>query len=317
MDNRDRTLWMTTGSGARIGQNLVMNWFAIARRQNGVVSHSQLVAAGLSHGELDSMVRRGELKPLYPGTYLHGSLTPTYPQRLRAASLWADPAVVSHHSAARLLMLPVDVSTTVIHLTVDDRRYRRTPSGIDLHRVPVGPGEITSVRGLRVTTRVRSLVDLCRAESPALARNLADRGIQLGWIEPSDLVRSVAAHPGRTGNTQLRAILAGIEPGAHAESERVFHRLLRNAGVRGWRAQHRVRVRGRTCRIDVAFPEQRLAIEIDGRRYHDELSDRFEDDRARQNALVAAGWRVLRFTWRQLTERPDWVLGQVRQLLAA
>jgi very-short-patch-repair endonuclease len=317
MIQRDCRLWITTGWAAGISQNLIMNWFATARRQNGVVSHSQLVAAGLSHGEMDGMVRRGELKPLYPGTYLHGSLVPTYPQRLWAASLWADSGIVSHQSAARLLMLPVELPTTVIHLTVDDRRYRRTPTDIDLHRVRVGPSEITTVRGLRVTTRVRSLVDLCRAEPPPAARNLADRAMQLGWIEPSDLARSVAKHPGRTGNTQLRAILAGLEPGAHAESERVFHRLLRTAGIRGWRAQHRVRVGARSCLIDVAFPEQRLAIEIDGRRYHDELSDRFEDDRARQNALVGDGWRVLRFTWRQLTERPDWVLGQVRRLLAA
>jgi len=65
---------------------------------------------------------------------------------------------------------------------------------------------------------------------------------------------------------------------------------------------------------DVAFPEQRIAIEVDGRRHH---ADRFEEDRLRQNEIVLRGWRVLRFTWKMLTERQDLVLSRIVQLLAA
>ena len=65
--------------------------------------------------------------------------------------------------------------------------------------------------------------------------------------------------------------------------------------------------------VDIAFPAAMLAIEIDGRVH--ERYDAFEHDRARQNDLVLQGWRVLRFTWAMLVERPDAVLLAIRQAL--
>ena len=59
---------------------------------------------------------------------------------------------------------------------------------------------------------------------------------------------------------------------------------------------------------------ERLAIEIDGWAWH-HSPDRFQRDRAKQNQLVGAGWTVLRFTWFDLTNRPDDVIRQVRAAL--
>jgi very-short-patch-repair endonuclease len=56
--------------------------------------------------------------------------------------------------------------------------------------------------------------------------------------------------------------------------------------------------------IDIAFKQRKLAIEIDGR-LHETDEDLFESDRWRQNALVADGWRVLRFTWTMLRDHPE------------
>jgi very-short-patch-repair endonuclease len=156
-----------------------------------------------------------------------------------------------------------------------------------------------------------------RAERYGTARDVRDRALQMRWIDEAAIQRSISAQLGRTGNTQLRRLLAELERGAQAESERLLHAILRRAGVRGWRAQYRVRIGRRIAYVDVAFPAQRLAIEVDGRRHHDGASERFEDDRDRQNDLVATGWRVLRFTWRQLAEHPDLVLARIVQLLAA
>jgi very-short-patch-repair endonuclease len=66
--------------------------------------------------------------------------------------------------------------------------------------------------------------------------------------------------------------------------------------------------------VDVAFGQVRLAIEVDGWAFHTTPA-RFQRDRQRQNRLVAAGWTVLRFTWHDLTDRPDYVLATVRALL--
>lgn len=62
--------------------------------------------------------------------------------------------------------------------------------------------------------------------------------------------------------------------------------------------------------IDVAFLTRRLAIEVDGWAWHSDV-DRFAHDR-RQNALVLTGWTVLRFTWHDLTSRPQTVIAQIR-----
>jgi hypothetical protein len=68
--------------------------------------------------------------------------------------------------------------------------------------------------------------------------------------------------------------------------------------------------------IDVGFPELRIAIEVDGKSTHGDWSDRFDDDRERQNDLIAAGWHILRFTWRHLQD-PAYVISRIMQLAAA
>jgi len=62
---------------------------------------------------------------------------------------------------------------------------------------------------------------------------------------------------------------------------------------------------------DCVNVDLRIVLEVDGMAWHSS-ADRFQRDRSRQNALVNAGWLVLRFTWADLTERPDTVLAEVR-----
>ena len=98
-------------------------------------------------------------------------------------------------------------------------------------------------------------------------------------------------------------------------AERLAHRLLHAAHITGWISNFRVVVRGAGYFIDIAFRGARLAIEIDGRLHEDDPAI-FESDRVRQNALVLAGWRVLRFTYRMLVEEPDLVIATIVRALA-
>lgn len=127
--------------------------------------------------------------------------------------------------------------------------------------------------------------------------------------------RRLSEQSGRGGNRQLRLLLPQLTDGAAAESERLAHRLLRAHGISGWVPNLNVVVGGRRFKLDIAFAQQRLAIEIDGFDYH--RRDRFQQDRTRQNALINAGWTVLRFTWSDLTERQDYVIATILQLLVA
>lgn len=85
---------------------------------------------------------------------------------------------------------------------------------------------------------------------------------------------------------------------------------LRRAGVEGW-------VRGvpfGAWEIDLAFPAVRLAVELDGWAFHSDV-ERFRNDRRKQNALVGAGWTVLRLTWRDVRDRPQDTIARIRAAL--
>lgn len=123
-----------------------------------------------------------------------------------------------------------------------------------------------------------------------------------------------AAHErnlGRHGSAEAGRLLASAAEGGASEAERMLHRLLRNAGLTGWR-QH---VHSCGFEIDVAFPRARVAIEVDGWAWHRDVA-RFNGDADRQNILVNAGWHVLRFTWHQLKHSPELVLAAIRRGLS-
>ncbi len=94
-----------------------------------------------------------------------------------------------------------------------------------------------------------------------------------------------------------------------------MHEILRAAGITGWVADaHLLPVLGVAAVADVWFPAARLVVEVDGRVAHG--PDRFQQDRTRQNLLVAAGCTVLRFTWDDLTRRPQEVVAAIRRVVA-
>lgn len=75
--------------------------------------------------------------------------------------------------------------------------------------------------------------------------------------------------------------------------------ILFNAVLKKWpfaEAEYPAQILGRKFRIDIAFKEQSLAVELDGWQWHAKHLEDFKRDRRRQNLLVTHGWRVLRFT---------------------
>ena len=67
-------------------------------------------------------------------------------------------------------------------------------------------------------------------------------------------------------------------------------------------------------RVDVTYESRHLLVEVDGRATHG-TSEAFEHDRVRQNSLVLEGWTVLRFTWKQITQDPDYIAATLRRAL--
>ena len=201
----------------------------------------------------------------------------------------------------------------LVHITRPQRRRLDWPAGVRVHRVALRSDDVVLHRGLWVTNRTVTLLDCLGWLSFTEARQLADRALTQKWLTMAHLVDRLELQPGRWGNRQLRRLAGAIGVGA-AESERRLHRLLRSAGITGWIPNLRIALNGASYEIDVAFPKARLAIEVDGFRYHSG-DERFQRDRTKQNALTSTGWRVLRFTWADLSDRPGYVIEQIRHML--
>jgi len=221
----------------------------------------------------------------------------------------ATRGVLVASSAAYLWQL-LDRPPAQVQIAICSKRRVNALPGVRVRRLDIPATELTTRFRLPVTTRARAAIDHL-ADCPLTeAVPFADRALAQGWFTMSDLQRRLDRRV--NGNARLRQVARTLMVGAEAESERRLHRLLRRHGISGWIANYSVLIGDRLiARIDVAFPAQRLAIEVDGLAYHSDRS-RFQRDRTRQNDLINLGWTVLRFTWQDITADPSRVIATVR-----
>lgn len=166
------------------------------------------------------------------------------------------------------------------------------------------------------TSRVRTVVDCLRLSPRVHRERMLDTALLRGWITVPDLAAQVRALNGQTGAPALRDLLAGVSGGARSRAERVAHDVLSRTRLPGWQFNYRVALLdGSPAFLDAALPELKIAVEIDGRAFHSDVQS-FQHDRTRQNALVAQGWIVLRFTWWDVTHRPNYVIEAVLRAVA-
>lgn len=288
----------------------------LAAGQHGVVSHVQLVRLGIRGAAIERRVARGRLHRLHRGVFSVGLPHPTRDGVLLGATMASGPeSVVSHFDAAALLGL-TDTQPGRIHVTTP-RRSRTGSPGIRLHRVRrLHPDDVTSMRGIPVTTVARTAVDLTdMLGTHGLARVLREAD----YLRLLDLAAIDAAMVRAHGRRRLASLHAALEihrPATvvRSELEHRFLELCRRALVPAPETNVRLRASGRSYEVDCLWREQRVVVELDGAAAHD-TSRAFERDRERDAALVAAGFRSLRYTWRRLTRHPEAVMGEVRGTL--
>ena len=228
------------------------------------------------------------------------------------ALTWPD-GVVALTSAAEVHGFPVPRDGPA-HVIVPRRTRRR--EGVVTHELTLDAGEVVQVGRALVTSRQRTLFDCIGRLATDAAERLVAWAVTREVIAPEQLRRAVDARPGSWGNAARRQALADISDGTLSAAERRLHLILSRAGITGWRFDQKIHdSAGLVGRADVLFEHERLVVEVDGWAHHGR--EQFQRDRTRQNRLVAAGYTVLRFTWADLTERPDVVARQIRSMLAS
>jgi very-short-patch-repair endonuclease/predicted transcriptional regulator of viral defense system len=286
---------------------------ALAARQHGIVTRAQLVDAGVPGDGVRWRVERGSLHRLHRGVYRVGPTEGRCTREMAAVLACAPGATLGHRSAtAAWAMLhpaasaPVDVVTHAWRRPQHGIRIRRARSLLD--------DEVTVLDGVPITTPARTILDLASSGRAREVVRAVDEGIALRRFTLEELKTLVARHPRQPGAAALRTLIDhGASSWIRSPAEKRFRALLRRAGVLG-QVQFNATVLG--CEVDVWWPDHGLAIEVDGFAFHSSPKS-FQDDRRRDAALIAAGLRVMRVTWQDITQQPDRLLLDIGRATAA
>jgi hypothetical protein len=200
---------------------------------------------------------------------------------------------------------------------VSVRRPRRPVRGIEIHQSELAADEVTTLHGIPVTTLPRTLLDLAAVLSRTEVLRSVNEAEFHGLTDPLSLADLVARYPGRRGVATIKAILEELEFGGNvtrSELESRFLAFMQAADLPPPEVNVRLLVAGRWFECDCVWRAQRLVVELDGQAAH-ATRVAFERDRARDRTLHAAGWRVVRITWRQLHDQRPSIAADLRRML--
>jgi len=289
---------------------------ALADRQYGVVTRRQLAAIGVDRHAIDRRLARGILVPLHRGVYAFGHRQLRIEGRWLAAVLAAGSgAVLSHRDAAALHGMRAVPESRRVSVTTSAKMKAAQGLWVFARRT-LEPADVMTVRGIRVTTPARVLVDLAPMLTAAqLAATLgeADRRGLLDVAEVERALRRTKSRHGQ-GHARLRAALdAHQRHGAallRSELEERFLDLVIAAGI-PW---PRLNARLEGFQVDALWPAERVVVELDGWAHHKER-EAAARDRDKTNRLQVAGYVVLRFMHGDLMARPAEVAAAIGAVL--
>lgn len=272
----------------------------ITSSQLGAFTRSQAAAVGISRHQLDRAVATGELHRPFRSTYVDAAVPRSWRQDALAAVLACGPfAVLSHRAAVALHELEErTVAPRPIEVSVPPGDSVRLP-GVVVHRVILPGHHVTKVGPIPVTTVARTLADASGFRSEERLGAMVDtaslHGLVRGDLE--EVLETLESCRGRR-LARVRSVLAvrGLE-GQKAEShpELRVYRAVVAAGLPAPVQQHWVFVGDERYRLDLAYPDVKLALEYLGFDAHSSPRA-LQHDAQRDRLLTVAGWEILYFT---------------------
>ncbi|HEX7300526.1 MAG TPA: DUF559 domain-containing protein [Solirubrobacteraceae bacterium] len=270
----------------------------LAARQWGVVSLEQLRGLGIGVRGVQHRASAGKLHRLHRGVYAVGHAVLRREGRWLAAVLACGPgALLSHVSAAAHWGL-LQSEATLIDVTASPSR--RGVPGIRLHRSrSLIARDTTSHEGIPVTTIPRTLLDLAAIVAAHRLERALAQAERLRLYDGKAIEDVIGRANGHRGTTALTRATAREPKFTRSDLEAWFLALVREAGLDEPEVNFSLTAPDHPrIEVDFCWPSHRLIVELDGWETH-RTRAAFEHDRARDAALQAIGWRVVRFTWRE------------------
>ncbi len=305
--------------GRNVGDPLDRRIADRASAQHGAIAVHQIVEFGLSASAVRSRVSRGRLHVVYPSVVAVVPLNlMTRKGLVMAATLACEPGTAaSHRSSSMLFELGLARRSWIDVTTPGGIGYRRR--GIRVHDgLTLTERDLTIVDAIPCTTLARTLLDVAEDATRREVERTVDRAEQLRLLDVTAIDDVLARANGRRGAALLRTILDEHRAAStltRNDLEEAFLRIARDAGtppdaVNAWIPYPA----GGGAEADFLWRAQRLIVEVDGREVHT-TRRAFESDRRRDQRLMLLGWRVVRFTWRQVMFAPAEVANTLRGLL--
>ncbi|MFC7534817.1 type IV toxin-antitoxin system AbiEi family antitoxin [Actinoplanes sp. GCM10030250] len=255
---------------------------------------SQAVTTGLITWR---MLRGAAWQRLFPDVYAYRGLELDHRAWCSAAALAVPPEMVFGALSAACLWGVAELpDSTAVSMVAPRDRKQHPPDRITVHYTTLAGTDVTSRDGLRLTTPERTVFDLGRRAERADGLVVLDAMLHKHLVSPEALRRMVRERNAWPRVDRLANLLRLADPRSESPMETRLRLLLVDAGVAPPAVQFEVRdTNGRLIgRVDLAWPEVRLAVEYDGD--HHRERGQFRRDVGRLNALRLAGWTVLRFT---------------------
>lgn len=206
----------------------------------------------------------------------------------------------------------------LIDVTVPSRNGRSRQRGLRIHRVgPLLHDETTTVLGIPCSSPARTVIELAGSERKRIVEIAVREGEGRGNLEAGDVAKLLARHPNAKGRALLVDMLRLRDPvsgRSRSDLELIFFDLCDRFGFPHPEVNVKIWANGKRHEVDFVWPELRLAIESDGRTWHEgEFATSLDETRDRD--LTIAGWRVQRLTWRQIILDPEGAAAIVSALI--
>lgn len=287
---------------------------AKASGQLGLFTRAQARQLNVTDRQLDRRVAAGVYESWGSRVFGIVGVPSTWEQRALAGLLAVGPrARLSHRAAAHVLGFD-GFGECAIEVTLPRRMRSRTQLA-SVHRTYyLHPLDGIRVGRFPVTSGARTIIDLCAVGATGNELSAAiGSATRDGFTSEVFLRKRLGAMrgPGRHGIRLLDRVLQG--PIAHSHLERVFVRLVRNAGIDAPETQ--VAIRGeRVMRVDCVWEDAKVIVEVMGHRFHVTRED-LQRDAQRRNELQEIGYMVIEFTASALATRPVQCMAQLRRNL--
>lgn len=290
----------------------------IAARQHGVIARRQLLSLGIPSASIALHAEREGWRAVHRGVYALGGTAATFHQAAAAAVLAAGEVAVASHLTAGYLHGIVPLQPQVIEVLLPASCQSRKLEGVRVTRSrTLRRGDRCLVSGIATTTLPRTVIDLATILEPPEIRSIVIDARQSRRLSLRRVAKRLLDVGPLRNSGELRRIVWELDHRmVDSVLEEYVRDLLRAAGLPlPEPGPYAVRLGDRTVAVDIAWPEVKVAIEVDGYGYHSSRSAMDRDHR-KQNALVLQGWKVLRISWDRVHRDPDGFVAEIAALLA-